>query len=97
MASGNPRLRYHCVEVIAGPHACAAAQALGGQRLLSADAPRLPLATCDRSPDCGCIYRHFDDRRRGPRRSSERGRPTERWENAERRKRPADQREVDLD
>jgi hypothetical protein len=97
MAGGNPRLRYHCVEVIAGPHACAAAQALRGQRVLSADAPRLPLATCDRSPDCGCIYRHFDDRRMGPRRARERGRLAGPWVNTERRKRGLGRREVDYD
>ena len=39
MATGKVKLRYHCVEVVAGPDGCAAAKALKGQRLLSADAP----------------------------------------------------------
>jgi 16S rRNA (cytosine967-C5)-methyltransferase len=43
MAATIPRLRYHCVSVVAGRSACAAAQSLLGARMLSADAPRLPL------------------------------------------------------
>ena len=48
MATGNPSLRYHCVSVVAGPRACTAVRLLEGTRLLSADAPQLPL------PDCEC-------------------------------------------
>lgn len=73
MATRNVKLRYHCVEVIAGPGGCAAAKELKGQRLLSADAPRLPLATCDQPANCACRYRHHDDRRSGPRRESDQG------------------------
>ena len=65
------KLKYHCVEVIAGARACQVARQLKDLRLLSAEAPRLPLATCDRPADCRCKYRHFDDRRQGPRRENE--------------------------
>ena len=65
--NARERLRYHCVEVIAGDQACDAAKSLKGVRLLSADAPLLPLKTCE-ADECRCIYRHFDDRRQGPRR-----------------------------
>jgi len=61
-------LKYRCVEVVAPVSGCNAARSLQSQRLLSADAPRLPLATCDQPSDCKCIYRHFNDRRQGPRR-----------------------------
>jgi hypothetical protein len=64
-------VKYHCVEVVAGAHACAAAQALKHVKLLSADAPKLPLATCERPVDCGCTYEHFSDRRQGWRRADE--------------------------
>lgn len=64
-------MKFHCVEVIAGAHACAAAKALKHAKLLSADAPKLPLATCDKPVDCDCTYEHFDDRRQGSRRSDE--------------------------
>jgi hypothetical protein len=64
-------VKYHCVEVVAGVHACAAAQALKHVKLLSADAPKLPLATCEWPADCDCTYEHFDDRRQGSRRSDE--------------------------
>ena len=49
MAPQKARLRYHCVEIIAGPGGCKAAVELKKMRLLSADAPRLPLATCEYS------------------------------------------------
>jgi len=71
MVGGKPRLKYQCVEVVAAVKGCEAARSLKGIRLLSADAPRLPLATCDRPSDCKCIYRHFNDRRQGPRRDNE--------------------------
>ncbi len=71
MVGGKPRLKYQCVEVIAPAGGCDAARSLKRVRLLSAEAPRLPLATCDRRSSCHCIYRHFDDRRQGPRRENE--------------------------
>jgi hypothetical protein len=71
MAVGKPRLRYQCVEVIAPGGACDAARTLKNLRLLSVDAPRLPLDACDRPADCRCVYKHFDDRRQGPRRENE--------------------------
>jgi hypothetical protein len=72
MADKTPKLNYRGVEVIAAPDACAAARELTNLRLLTADAPpRLPLAACDRPDSCRCIYRHFNDRRQGPRRENE--------------------------
>jgi hypothetical protein len=71
MVGGKLRLKYHCVEVIARTSACEAARSLKSIRVLSAEAPLLPLKTCDRPADCKCIYRHFDDRRQGPRRENE--------------------------
>jgi hypothetical protein len=47
MVDGKPRLKYQCVEVIAAAKSCDAARLLKGIRLLSADAPRLPLGSCD--------------------------------------------------
>jgi hypothetical protein len=68
----GPRLKYRGVEVVASGDACAAVKALQGLRLLTAEAPRrLPLPDCDRPDACRCIYRHFDDRRQGPRRENE--------------------------
>jgi len=68
MVQGKPRLKYRAAEVIAAAGACDAAQSLANVRLLSAEVPLLPLKTCDRPATCKCIYRHFDDRRRKPRR-----------------------------
>jgi hypothetical protein len=86
MAATIPRLRYHCVSVVAGRPACAAAQSLLGARMLSADAPRLPLADCDTPGACQCTYRHFGDRRLAPRRARERGELADPWACTDRRR-----------
>lgn len=64
---------YHAVSIYCGKNACQAAQDKLGERTLSAEAPLLPLDICDRPDHCECRYRHFDDRRSGPRRRSEDG------------------------
>jgi len=70
--NAKPRLKYRGVEIVTTGDACAAARALQGLRLLTANAPqRLPLQDCDRPAACRCIYRHFDDRRQGPRREND--------------------------
>lgn len=74
MAGIKTRKPYHSVMIAAPPSACAAALALGGKRILSTEAPRrLPLAECDRPDGCRCVYKHFKDRRAGPRREAEHG------------------------
>lgn len=75
---------WHAVSVIGGPGACPPALALQGKRILSDDAPRLPLSTCAWSWNCRCIYRHHRDRRATPRRASDRGQPAS-WVVTERR------------
>lgn len=86
MASRIPGLRYHAVSVVSGPNACAAAKQLKNVRLLSADAPRLPLADCECPATCACTYRHHDDRRAGPRRAGERGQLANPWAMTDRRR-----------
>jgi len=86
MAPKGPRLRYHAVSVVCGPQACAAAKQLGNTRVLSAEAPRLPLANCDCPATCACTYRHYDDRRAGPRRARERGQLPDPWAMTDRRR-----------
>jgi hypothetical protein len=86
MATRTPGLQYHCVTVNSGTHACAAAEALRGIRLLSAEAPRLPLAECSMPDDCRCTYRHHDDRRTGPRRARDRNERPEPWPSTDRRR-----------
>lgn len=96
MTDGQVRLKYHCVKVIAGANACEAALLLGNLRLLSAEAPFLPLKTCDHPADCGCTYRHFDDRRQGLRRESDHARVALARQRTERRT-GRGRREIDFD
>ena len=72
MVNDKSKLKYRGAEVIGNRSACNAARALQKVRLLSAEVPRLPLTTCDQ-PSCKCVYRHFDDRRQGPRREGDSG------------------------
>ena len=64
------RLRYHAVTVVTGNEACAQARSLKDVRLLSLEAPRLPLVGCDRQARCQCRFKHHSDRRAGPRRGA---------------------------
>jgi len=66
--SRSSRLRFHAVTVMPGADACPQARSLLGVRVLSAEAPRLPLAGCDRADHCDCRFKHHDDRRAGQRR-----------------------------
>ena len=58
--------RYHCVELKVPYDACDAAMKLHGKRFLPADAPSIPLATCNQR--CECRFKHYDDRRHAQRR-----------------------------
>jgi hypothetical protein len=80
--SGHP---WHAVDVVPGRWACPAVTQLGGRRFLASDAPRLPLPECSSAWRCQCVYRHFDDRRTGARRASERDGLVKTWFGAERR------------
>ncbi len=62
---------WHAVSIIGGAQACGDARQCGRRRFLSADAPRLPLPSCD-GRACECRYRHHQDRRAMPRRQADR-------------------------
>jgi hypothetical protein len=66
---GNP---WHAVGISVGKPCCHASAAVRNVRYLSREAPTLPLMGCNQSKQCLCKYRHFSDRRRGPRRDVER-------------------------
>ena len=63
---------WHAISVVASIQACPAARALRSIRLLSAQAPALPLKDCNQRSSCMCTYKHHKDRRAGPRRAWER-------------------------
>lgn len=66
---------FHGIEIVPGPHSCSAVRDLAKQRLLSEEAPLLPLAECAGTYRCSCKYRHFVDRRTDTRRESDEGLP----------------------
>lgn len=63
--------RWSAVSIICTSASCPAAQALKGQRYLSAAAPRLPLPQCTAPATCPCSYRKYADRRIGERREGQ--------------------------
>ena len=54
--------RFSAVEIRVRSNACQAARALEGQRLLSKEAPALPLPDCTAAP-CSCKFTKWSDRR----------------------------------
>ena len=54
--------RFHAVSVCMDPSPCHAVRELAQRRILSGEAPILPLPDCDQ-PDCSCHFEHFSDRR----------------------------------
>jgi hypothetical protein len=62
---------WHAVAIKPKGQSCEAVQACRSARFLSSDAPRLPLAECNSSDTCTCVYRHHADRRAQPRRQDE--------------------------
>jgi hypothetical protein len=66
---GNP---WHAVGIATGQPCCRAAVVLRNSRYLSHQAPPLPLMGCTQPKSCVCKYKHYSDRRRGPRRNAER-------------------------
>jgi hypothetical protein len=62
---------WHAVAIRPKGQCCDAVQACRTARFLSSDAPRLPLAECNTSDTCSCVYKHHADRRAQPRRQGE--------------------------
>jgi len=54
--------KYHCVTVHYSDTACDAVRKLSGKRILSSEAPVLPLTNCD-SGNCNCRFQHHEERR----------------------------------
>ena len=66
--SNHPGIRdvinpYSAISLRCGRGACCAAREIADQRVLSTDAPALPIEGCT-SQSCLCSYRYFGDRRR---------------------------------
>lgn len=64
---------YHAVAICCTRNSCPAALDRQFERLLSAEAPLLPLQECDRPDECECRYQHYEDRRGESRRTSDHG------------------------
>jgi hypothetical protein len=61
---------WSAVQIVTHGDSCPKAMALRSRRFLARDAPVLPLQGCKLSAACNCIYRHYTDRRAGPRRDA---------------------------
>jgi hypothetical protein len=63
---------WHAVGIVFERPACPACAPYKGVRFLAKEAPPLPLRGCLDPKGCKCVYKHFPDRRSGPRRAAER-------------------------
>lgn len=64
----RPSDSYQCVEVRCGTDACDAVKKFEARRLLSGEAPEIPVPGCD-AAECSCRYVHHKDRRHSERRN----------------------------
>lgn len=87
---------WHAVSVVTGVYACDAAVALRDQRVLSADAPQLPLSNCQEPGTCTCHYRHHADRRSERRRARDNGFPNREYAGVDRRSAKRGRRATDV-
>jgi hypothetical protein len=62
---------WHAVGISTGVSCCKASVFLRETRFLSSQAPPLPLQGCTQPKTCVCRYKHYSDRRSGPRRVTE--------------------------
>jgi hypothetical protein len=74
--AGSDNVAFRAVEIRSKDSACVAARNCRGRRYLTKEAPRLPLADCDRVDRCECRYAHLPDRRHKSRRRTDLGVPT---------------------
>jgi hypothetical protein len=62
---------WHAVGVSPGKPSCRASLVARSTRYLSQEAPSLPLYDCTQPKSCTCRYKHYSDRRSGPRRRTD--------------------------
>jgi|SRR6185295_1942868 len=91
---------WHAVSIVTGSvvaddYICKAAMALREKRVLSAEAPQLPLRECSNPGGCRCHYQHHSDRRSDRRRARDNGLPGRDYGGPERR-RSEGRRQTDL-
>ncbi|HET8584367.1 MAG TPA: hypothetical protein VFM89_01390, partial [Casimicrobiaceae bacterium] len=55
------------MSLIGGAQACNAVVLIRARRFLPHEAPRFPLGDCTMPSRYQCVYRHYADRRTGPR------------------------------
>jgi|HubBroStandDraft_1064217.scaffolds.fasta_scaffold128265_2 hypothetical protein len=63
---------WHAVAIVTSRPSCPVCGAFKGVRFLAREAPALPLRQCPDPAGCNTVYKHFPDRRAGPRRAAER-------------------------
>ena len=73
LSGSTPKQPWHSVSIVPCKNPCDAVLANPRRRVLSRDAPRLPLADCSDPDHCQCKYQHHADRRSAPRRSEDSG------------------------
>jgi hypothetical protein len=67
-ANSAPSFPYHAVSVKPGLMSCSKATKLRGVRMLSRQAPSIPLSGCTMPHECTCRFQKHNDRRQGDRR-----------------------------
>jgi hypothetical protein len=88
---------WHAVSISTGLSGyCPQVSKLFGKRVLSMEAPTLPLRDCPMKKQCGCRFRHHSDRREDPRRAGDTGFPNHNYYGPERREKIRGRRVTDV-
>jgi hypothetical protein len=89
---------WHAVSITPGLTSgyCPNVARLFHKRILSIEAPSLPLLDCPMKSKCGCRFRHHGDRREDPRRAGDTGFPNHNYYGPERREKRRGRRATDL-
>ena len=62
---------WHAVAIVTAHPGCPICGKYKGLRFLAREAPTLPIQSCPTPGVCNTVYKHFPDRRAGPRRAAE--------------------------
>jgi len=63
LVSEKVKTKYHAVRVIPCDKACDTARLISSKIFLTNELSQLPLESCQKTNECTCIFKHYDDRR----------------------------------
>jgi len=63
IAPETTKTKYHAIQVLPCEHSCDPARWVSSKIYLVSELSKLPLASCNKIDECGCKFKHYEDRR----------------------------------